>query len=106
MDDDDDGRGGSSVGGMPKQDSKTMNLFWMYLSSSHDDTLEETRSIDVADGHVTFCWHFKYLGSYVSFSLCDDYDIEKRVVAATHMLEVAKIKPPKKGETSYFFYLH
>ena len=36
------------------------------------NTLEETQPIDIVDGHVTFCRHFKYLGSYVSFSLCDD----------------------------------
>ena len=52
------------------------------------DTLEETRPIDIADGHVTFCWHFKYLGFYVSFSLCpcDGYDIEKKVAAATQLM--------------------
>ena len=41
------------------------------------DDLEETKPIDVADGYVTFCRHFKYLGSYISFSLIDDYDIEQ-----------------------------
>jgi hypothetical protein len=40
------------------------------------DTLEETKSITVSDGFVSFCHHFKYRGSFVSFSLCDDYDIE------------------------------
>ena len=50
------------------------------------DTLEETQPINIADGYVTFCRHFKYLGSYVSFGLCDDYDIEKRVTAATQSM--------------------
>ncbi len=49
-------------------------------------TLEETRPIDIADGHVTFCRHFKYLGSYVSFSLSDNYGIEKRVAVATQSM--------------------
>jgi hypothetical protein len=40
------------------------------------DELTETRPIKVADGFVTFCCHFKYLGSFISFSLCDDFDIE------------------------------
>ena len=30
----------------------------------------------------TFCKHFKYLGSYVSYNLCDDYDVEDRIAAA------------------------
>ena len=50
------------------------------------NTLEETQPIDVADRHVTFCWHFKYLGSYISFSLCGDYDIKMQVVAATQSM--------------------
>ncbi len=47
------------------------------------NTLEETKPITVSDGFVSFCHHFKYLGSFVSFSLCDDYDIERHVTAAT-----------------------
>ena len=42
------------------------------------DELNKTKPIDIEDGYVTFCWHFKYLGSYISFSLTDDYDIEQR----------------------------
>ena len=41
------------------------------------DKLDETQPIQVEDGYVTFCRHFKYLGSFISFGLCDDYDIEK-----------------------------
>ena len=44
------------------------------------DNLEETALIPVSDGQVTFCRHFKYLGSYVSVCLCDD-DIDKRIAA-------------------------
>jgi hypothetical protein len=51
MDDDDDGRGGSIVGGMPKQDSKTMNLFWMYLSSA----IMKSNFIQGSEDMVLFC---------------------------------------------------
>ena len=44
--------------------------------------LPETRLIVVKDGFVTFCWHFKYLGSWISFSLREDHDITKRLAAA------------------------
>jgi hypothetical protein len=44
---------------------------------------EETQPIVVADGSVTVCLHFKYLGSFVSFNLCDHYNIKKQVTAAT-----------------------
>ena len=47
------------------------------------DNLEETAPIPVSDGQVTFCRHFKYLGSYVSFYLCDNYDIDKRIAAVS-----------------------
>ncbi len=47
------------------------------------DNLEETAPIPVSNGRVTFCCHIKYLGSYFSFCLCDDYDIDKRIAAAS-----------------------
>jgi hypothetical protein len=52
--------------------------------------LEETQPIQVEDGYVTFCRHFKYLGSFISFNLCDDYNIEKRVTAATQSMGALK----------------
>ncbi len=52
--------------------------------------LKEMRPIDVDDGSVTFCRHFKYLGSFVSFSLCDNFDIENQVTAATQSMGALK----------------
>jgi hypothetical protein len=46
------------------------------------DTSPNTHRIAVADGHVDFVKHFKYLGSYISFDLTDDCDIDKRIAAA------------------------
>ena len=54
------------------------------------DNLDKTKPISVEDGYVTFCHHFKYLGSFISFSLCDDYDIEKPVTAATQSMGALK----------------
>ena len=46
------------------------------------DNLPETRLIVVRDGFVTFCRHFKYLGSWISFSLLGDHGITKRLAVA------------------------
>ena len=54
------------------------------------DELEETRPIAVADGHVTFTRHFKYLGSYVSYNLRDDFDVEARITAASQSMGALK----------------
>jgi hypothetical protein len=54
------------------------------------DALEETQPIDVDDGFVTLCRHFKYRGSFVSFSLCDDFDIKNRVTAAMQSMGALK----------------
>ena len=43
--------------------------------------LTETKQIAVADGNITFCYHFKYLGSWVSFSLRDNYNMAKRIAS-------------------------
>ena len=45
------------------------------------DNLPETRLVIVKDGFITFCRHFKYLGSWISFSLREDHDIMKRIAA-------------------------
>ena len=40
----------------------------------------------VEDGYVDFCKHFKYLGSFVSYNLSDDYDISQRITKAYQMM--------------------
>jgi hypothetical protein len=40
------------------------------------DNLEETAPITVSNGQVIFRCHFKYIGSHVSFCLCDNCDID------------------------------
>ncbi len=54
------------------------------------NTLEEMQPIKIEDGYVTFCHHFKYLGSYVSFGLTDDYDINTRIIAASKSIGALK----------------
>jgi hypothetical protein len=54
------------------------------------DTPGETKPINVGNGFVSFCRHFKYLGSIVSFSLCDDYNTEQCVTAATQSMGTLK----------------
>ncbi len=55
------------------------------------DTSPNTQRIAVADGHVDFVKHFKYLGSYLSFDLTDDYDIDKRKAAANKSMGSLKL---------------
>ena len=41
----------------------------------------DTANIAVLNGFVSFCAHFNYLGTWVSFSLHDNFDITKRFAA-------------------------
>ncbi len=54
------------------------------------DALKETQPIKIEDGYLTFCRHFKYLGSYVSFGLTDNYDINIRITAASKSIGALK----------------
>jgi len=54
------------------------------------DALPETQQFDVADGCVTFCRTFKYLGSRISYNLRDDADIEARLAAANQSMGALK----------------
>ena len=46
----------------------------------------EMRFIVVKDGFFTFCRHFKYLRSWILFSLREDHDIAKRLAAANALM--------------------
>jgi hypothetical protein len=54
------------------------------------DTLPETQQFEVADGYVTFCHTFKYLGLCISYNLCDDANIEARLAAANQSMGALK----------------
>jgi len=47
------------------------------------DRIDETQLINVRGGFMTYTKHFKYLGSHISYSLQDNYDIKSRIAAAT-----------------------
>ena len=49
-----------------------------------DELYENSPEIDriiIGDGFVDFIKHFKYLGTYISYHMRDDYDIKKRIAA-------------------------
>ncbi len=46
------------------------------------DELDETKDIEVGDGHVTFSRSFTYLGSTISYNLHDDDDVTACIAAA------------------------
>ncbi len=54
------------------------------------DALPATQQIEIADGYVTFCRTFKYLGSRISYNLRDDADIEARLAAANQSMGALK----------------
>ena len=54
------------------------------------DDLEETKDICVADGFVSYTKHFKYLGSYISYNLRDDFDVEARIAQASASMGALK----------------
>jgi hypothetical protein len=66
----------------PKKPKKTFSTMNQKERENLYNTSPNTQRIKVADGHVDFVKHFKYLGSYISFDLTDDYDINKRIAAA------------------------
>ena len=47
------------------------------------DECHETSVSELAGGFVTYCKHFKYLGSWLSYHLRDDYDINMRIKSAS-----------------------
>ena len=55
------------------------------------DSAAETKRIYLSDGFfVDFTKHFKYLGSFISHHLRDDYDIERRLGQANSAMGALK----------------
>ncbi|EJK51436.1 hypothetical protein THAOC_29389, partial [Thalassiosira oceanica] len=52
--------------------------------------LDQTQPIAVKDGFVTFTMHFKYLGSFISYNLRDDFDIDLRIKRAGQAMGALK----------------
>jgi len=46
------------------------------------DECKETKRIFIGEHYVDFTKHFKYLGSFISYHLRDDYDIEQKLSVA------------------------
>ena len=68
-------------------DTKTENRKWENKEKRNDqkyNNTEETKPILIGEsGMITFTRNFKYLRSYISYSLRDDYDIEHRISQAS-----------------------
>ena len=43
----------------------------------------DINSITVSDGFVKFTKHFRYLGIFVSYNLCNDYNVDRRLASAS-----------------------
>ena len=43
----------------------------------------ETQSVTVSDGFVTFTKNFIYIGIYVTYNLSDDYDVDRIISSAS-----------------------
>ena len=54
------------------------------------DMAQETNRMKIADGFIDFVKHFKYLGSYISFDLTDDFDINHRITTANKAMGALK----------------
>ncbi len=54
------------------------------------DKLDETKDVQVVDGFVSFTWTFRYLGSLISYSLCDDDNITARIAAENAAMDALK----------------
>ena len=47
------------------------------------DNSPDTAIIKFKEGNFTFTRHFKYLGSYISYNLRNDHDVDSRIAAAS-----------------------
>ena len=53
-------------------------------------SLDQTQPIAVKDGFVTFTMHFEFLGSFISYNLWDDFNIDLRIKMAGQAMGALK----------------
>ena len=86
--------------GTVKKKSKTVAMFFPGCERMYGDG--DTSNIVYDDGSfVHFVPEFKYLGSYVHHTLRDDFDIEKRIEAASKMFGTMRECIFSKMQVSY-----
>ena len=49
----------------------------------YDENSPDTAIVNFKEVNVTFTRHFKYLGSYISYNLRDDHDVDSRIDVAS-----------------------
>ncbi|EJK66850.1 hypothetical protein THAOC_12184 [Thalassiosira oceanica] len=54
-------------------------------------SLDQTQPIAVKDGFVTFTMHFKYLGSFISYNIREDFDIDLCIKKAGQAMGALKL---------------
>jgi hypothetical protein len=54
------------------------------------DNLTETKNVPIADGFISFTRTFRYLGSWISYNLRDDDDVNARIAAANAAMGALK----------------
>ena len=69
------------------------------------DSCQETDDVMMNGGIITYSKHFKYLGTFISYNLRDDYDIDRRIAAASKAMGALKLFFNKKEVSTYSKYL-
>ena len=69
------------------------------------DSCQESDDVMMNGGIITYSKHFKYLGTFISYNLRDDYDIDKRIAAASKAMGALKLLFNKKEVSTYSKYL-
>ena len=69
------------------------------------DSCQESDDVMMNGGIITYSKHFKYLGTFISYNLRDDYDIDKRIAAASKAMGALKLFFNKKEVSTYSKYL-
>ena len=62
---------------------KFMSYYTCQREDKQYDNSPDTAIVKFKEGNVTFKRHFKYLGSYISYNLRNDHDVDRRIAAAS-----------------------
>ena len=65
------------------------------------DKSKETQDVKVKNGIVSYCFHFKHLGSEISHNLCDDHEVEMRNMSVNKAIRALNLSLAERKSIHY-----
>ena len=65
------------------------------------DKSKETQDVKVKNGFVSYCFHFKYFDSGISHNLCNDHEVDMRIMSVNKAIRALNLSLAERKSIHY-----